>query len=141
MTTPTPLEYKELNGLTLTFPARTGLVFTLINEDMPTAATSEIDDTDLSSNVKKTIPSAVVDQGEVSYVCRYVPGIMIPIGQPDETIVLNMPLLPGQTVAGTWTFQGHITKAGGAKAANGTIARTSVTLKVNSAPVWAEGHA
>lgn len=134
-----PSEYKNLHGLTLTFPARPSLTLTLITADLPETTTKEIPDTDLSSTVDKSIASALLEAGELSATVRYVPGAAIPVGAADETVRLTMPLLTGQSTAGKYEFTGHITKMGLPKATNDGRAEVSIVVKCNSLPVWTEG--
>jgi hypothetical protein len=132
-------EYKNLHGTTMTFGTQTTLALSLITLDLPELATTEIDDTDLASTVKKTFAGAVKDAGEVSVTARYLPGLAIAVGAADEAITITFPLLTGQTTAGKFVFNGHITKRGGTKASADGRAETSLTIKCNSVPVWTEG--
>lgn len=132
-------EYKNLNGITLTFPNRAGLVLTLIGLEMPSLSTTEIDDTDLSSVLKKTFAGKVLEGGEVMATVRYLPGLPIPVGALDELVRITMPLLTGQTTAGKYEFLGHISKMDRPKAANDGRSEVGLTIQVNSDFAWTEG--
>jgi hypothetical protein len=132
-------EFKNLNGTVLSFPARPSLLLILITADLPSLSTQEIDDTDLTSTVKKTFAGKVIDAGEFSCVVRFKLGETIPVGAADETIRVTLPLLTGQTTAGKYEFTGHITKMGLPKASNEGRATVDITIKVNSIPVATEG--
>jgi hypothetical protein len=134
-----PSEYKNLNGITMSLPARVGLVLTLISLDLPELSTTEIDDTDLSSTIKKSFAGNVKDAGELAATVRFVPGTAIPVGAADETVRVTMPLLTGQTTAGKYEFVGHITKMGRPKAANDGRSEVAITIKCNSDLTWTEG--
>ena len=134
-----PREYKNLNGTTLTMPARVGLILTIIGLDLPELSTTEIDDTELGSTIKKSFAGKVLDAGEVSATVRFVPGTAIPVGADDETVRITLPMLSSQTTAGKYEFTGHITKMGRPKASNDGRSEVSITIKCNSDPVWTEG--
>jgi len=134
-----PREYKNLNGITLSLPARVGLILTVIALDLPELSTTEIDDTDLTSTIKKTFAGKVLDAGEMSATVRFVPGTTIPVGADDETVRVTMPMLSSQTTAGKYEFTGHITKMGRPKASNDGRSEVSITIKCNSDPVFTEG--
>ena len=134
-----PLEYKNLNGITLSFPSRPSLIMTLIGLDLPEETTTEIDNTDLSSTVKTSFAGPVLDVGELAVVVRYTPDVAIPIGQVDELVRVTMPLLTGQSTAGKYEFQGHISKHGRPKAANDGRSEVSITVKVNTKPTFTVG--
>lgn len=134
-----PLEYKNLNGITLSLPSRPSFVSTLIGLDLPEETTTEIDNTDLSSSVKVTFAGPVLDVGEVGATIRYTPDVVVPIGQTDELVRITMPLLAGQVTAGKYEFQGHISKHSRPKAANDGRSEVGVTIKVNSKPVFTAG--
>lgn len=134
-----PAEYKNLNGITLALPARPGLILTLVSLDLPEISTTEIDDTDLTSTVKKTFAGNVKDPGELAATVRFVPGTAIPVGATDELIRITMPLLTGQTTAGKYEFTGHITKMGRPKAANDGRTEVSISVKCNTDLTWTEG--
>lgn len=134
-----PKEYKNLNGITLTLPSRPSFVVTLIGLDLPEESTTEIDDTDLTSTVKKTFAGPVLDVGEVAAVVRFTPDVAIPIGQVDELVRITLPLLTGEATAGKYEFQGHISKMGRPKASNEGRSEVAVTIKVNSKPTFTAG--
>lgn len=133
------LEYKNLNGIGLAFPARPSLIMSLIGLALPDLSTTEIDDTDLSSTIKKSFAGAVKDAGEVSITVRFQPGLVIPVGAVDELVRITFPLLTGQATAGKYEFQGHITKMGRPKAGNDTRSEVTLTIKANTDLVWTDG--
>ena len=130
-------EYKNLHGATITFGTHTSCVMDVIGFDEPDRSSQEIEDTDLASSVKKSFASKVIDEGELSLVCRYKPGATLDpatfVGGDDETITITYPLRTGEVTAANRTFTGHVTKAGGVKAANEGRCERTVTIKVNSA--------
>jgi hypothetical protein len=132
-------EYKNLNGITFSMPGRPSFVTTLIGLGLPDQATTEIDNTDLSSQVKSSFAGPVLDCGELSITIRYTPDIAIPIGQVDELIRVTHPLLAGQVTAGKQEFQGHISKMTAPKAANDGRSEVGVVIQVNTKPVWTAG--
>jgi hypothetical protein len=132
-------EYKNLNGILLTLPSRPSFVSTLIGLGLPDQATTEIDNTDLSSSVKVSFAGPVLDCGELSVTIRFTPDIAVPIGQVDELIRVTMPLLTGQSTAGKYEFQGHISKMTAPKAANDGRSEVGLTMQVNTKPVWTAG--
>jgi hypothetical protein len=134
-----PAEYKNLQGTTLTLPARPGLVLTLTNLKLPDLTSTEIPDTDLSSTVMRSVSATIFDAGEVTGTIRYVPGTAIPVGQVDELVRITLPLLTGQSVAGKWEFTGHLTKATAPEASNDGRSTRDITIKVNTLPVFTEG--
>ncbi len=142
----TQYEQKILEGASISFGTNTQITpLIIINYDEPGRTTQEVEDVDLGSTVKKSFPSAVVDEGELSFVCRYYPGISDPAtilgGNPfgaDELITITYPLRAGQTTPRKKTFQGHITKADGIKGAVGTRCERAITIKVNSKPADVE---
>jgi hypothetical protein len=132
-------EYKNLNGIGLTLPSTPSFVVTLIGLDLPEEATTEIDDTDLSSTVQKSFAGPVINAGEVGAVVRYHPDVAIPLGSVDETVRITLPLLSGQVTAAKYEFQGHISKMTRPKAANDGRSEVGITIKVNTRPVFTAG--
>lgn len=132
-------EYKNLNGITVTAPARPSLVLTLIGLDLNEESTTEIDDTDLASVVKTSFAGPVLDAGEIGMVVRFKPDIEIPLGKVDETWRIELPLLAGQSTKGKFEFTGHITKRGKPKASNDGRSEVAVAVKCNSLLVWTAG--
>jgi hypothetical protein len=131
-----PTEYKNLNGILLSMPSRPSFVVTLIGLDLNEETTTEIDNTDLTSTIKKSFAGPVLDVGEVSATIRYTPDIAVPVGQIDELVRITLPLLTGQTVAAKYEFQGHISKMSRPKAANDGRSEVGITIKVNSATTF-----
>lgn len=134
-----PTEYKNLNGITLALPSRPSFVVTLIGLDLPEETTTEIDDTDLTSTVKKSFAGPVLDVGEIGATIRFNPDVAVPIGQIDELVRVTMPLITGQVTAGKYEFQGHISKMSRPKASNDGRSEVAVTIKVNTKPTWTAG--
>lgn len=130
-------EYKNLHGATITFGTHTTCIMEVIGFDEPERSSQEIEDVDLSSTVKKSFASKVLDEGELSLVCRYKPGATLDpinlVGGDDETITVTYPLRATEATAAYRSFTGHVTKAGGVKAANEGRCERTVTIKVNSA--------
>jgi hypothetical protein len=132
-------EYKTLAGLTLSAPGRPSFLLTVISVKLPSTASQEIADNDLSSTVAKSFAGAVVDYGEVSGTARFKPGLTIPVAQPDEPWLLSFPLVGVQSTAGRFDFIGHFTKADMPEATTDNRAEVAFTIKVNSRPVFTEG--
>lgn len=137
-----PTERKYLAGATVTLPARPSISLSVIDFTQPDRTSDEIDDTDLSSTVKKSFSGNVVDEGEVSLTVRYFPGTTDPatlIPHADETVRITYPLLSGESTAAKWEFTGHLTKVTGVKAGMSDRATAVITIKVNSKPVFTAG--
>jgi hypothetical protein len=137
-----PTERKYLAGSTVTLPSRATLSLTVIEFTQPDRASDEIDDTDLSSTVKKSFSGNVVDEGELALTVRYFPGTTDPgslIPHADETVRITYPLQAGETTAAKWEFTGHFTKVTGIKVGTSDRATASITVKVNSKPVFTAG--
>lgn len=128
-------EYKNLHGATIAFGTSTTVAMTIISFTEADRAADEIDDQDLASSVKKSFASAVIDEGTLSLVCRYLPGTTDPVtlvGGLDEQITITYPLRTGEATAAKKVFTGHVTKASGIKGGNTDRCERSVDIKVNS---------
>jgi hypothetical protein len=137
-----PTEYKYLHGSTVTMPGRPSLSLTVIDFQLPDRTAKEIPDTDLASTVEKTFSGNVVNEGELQITARFIPGTTDPIElipHTDETIRVTLPLATGQTTAGKIEFTGHVMKATGPKASGEDRCLRSVTIKVNTKPVFTAG--
>ena len=133
------IEYKNLNGITLVLPARPSFVCTLVGLNLPEISSEEIDDTDLSSTIKRSFAGKVIDAGELGLTIRYVPSLIIPLAQPDELFRILFPLAPGQTVNGKYEFFAHFTKQSLPKAGNSDRSTMDLSAQVNTLPSWTEG--
>lgn len=129
----------NLHGSTLTFPARSGLLFQVISGALPELSAKEYDDTDLVSPIAKMAASPVIDPGDLGFVVRFDPLLAIPIGGADEVVRITLPLLTGQSVAGKYEFLGHVNKKGGEKATPDGRSETTVNIRINSLPIFTAG--
>lgn len=136
------IERKNLHGSTVSMPGRPSVSLTVLDFTTPDRTSKEIPDVDLSSTVEKSFSANVVNEGEVQLTARFVPGTTDPyelLPHADETILITFPLATGQSTAAKWEFTGHITKVSGVKAGAEDRCVRTVTIKVNSKPVFTEG--
>ena len=136
------IERKNLFGSVITLPNRPSIAFGVIKGKLPDRKGIEIEDTDVATTVKKTVAAQVVDEGQLSITCRYVPGVSDPsqlIPHVDELVRVTLPLATGQSTAAKWEFTGHITSATGAEMTAEGRCTVDLVFEVNSKPVFTEG--